>query len=163
MPYQRRPSIYSFESFCNDVCHRVRLLNRRRRRPDMVWPGALLLDVPGEGLAIETFELTDLSDYERVRLADQFVPAALVESGARRFCWVMPAQRWHRASQRECLLLVFGEHGRCEAILADVFRDGIAPPRLGRWRDGAASPEARRASELFVEPLLAALEPDDDD
>jgi hypothetical protein len=42
----------------------------------------------------------------------------------------MPALR---DGGEECLLLVFGEHGRVEASLARVFRAPEMPPRLGRY------------------------------
>lgn len=149
---------YSFEAFRDDVKARVRLLNRRLRTPEAIWPGVLILDVPGEGLTAEAFEL-GVSPDERRALAADALPQAIRATCARRFCWVMPAFRLLDAERRECLVLVIGERGRVEAALADVVRLPDRPPRLGPFSDGPFGANMRRASGLFVEPLVTALEP----
>jgi hypothetical protein len=151
------PVGYSFDAFRDDVKLRVRLLNARLRTPEAVWPGVLLLDLPLEGLSAEAFEI-GISPGERRYLAERVLPRAIRTSGARRFCWVMPAFAAAGDIRRECLLLVIGECGRVEAALADVVRSGDRPPRLGPFNDGPFGAGARRVSGLFVEPLVSALE-----
>lgn len=146
---------YAFASFRTDVQARVRLLNRRLTDPAAVWPFVLLLDV-ADGLSAEAFELGDVR--EREHLAQAVLPKVIRESGARRFCWVMPVFREVRSLRQECLLLVIGERGHVEAALAEVVRSPGKPPGLGRFSYGPYGAGSRRVSGRFVEHLLSALE-----
>jgi hypothetical protein len=147
--------LYSFANFRVDVLARVRLLNGRLDRPDAVWPGVLLLDVP-DGLSAQAFELGDAR--AREELGQRILPAVIRENKARRFCWVMPVFREVGASRQECLLLVLGERAHVEAALAEVMRSPGRPPRLGRFSFGPYGASSRRVSGKFVERLLAAFE-----
>jgi hypothetical protein len=157
---RRRQSLYTFEAFRDDAKARVRLLHARLDEPDASWPGVLLLDIPHGGLSAEAFEIAGISELAKRRLATEQLPAAIRDEGARRFCWVMPV--WRRVADQppqECLLLVLGERGRCEVVVAEVRRRPDLPPALGPWNAGPFGTAARRVAGIFVEPLLAALEP----
>jgi hypothetical protein len=146
--------VYSFENFRDDVKWRVRELNRRLDDPAVIWPGVLILDTPA-GLSAAAFEIGDSA--ERRRLAEITLPGEIRRQSARRFCWVMPAERQMGGGREECLLLVIGERGRVEAALARIIRGLNAPPRLGPFVDGPFGAGTRRVSGRFVEPLLEAL------
>jgi hypothetical protein len=148
---------YTFASFVNDVEWRVRALTLRLSDADFNWPGVLILDAAG-GLSAESFVIgasTDERDRLVLELADRIRAAR-----ARRFAWVMPCVRRQRANgeeEAECLLIVCGERGRAEALVAEVQRAPGRAPRLGRFSRGAFGSGARRISGRFVEPLLDAL------
>jgi len=148
---------YNFESFRDDIEDRVRRLNARLKKPDATWPGVLFLDVPG-GLEAEAFDVAGISEVEKHALASQTLPAFLIARHARRFCWAMPAWRTLSDDRRqECLILIFGERGRCEVAVAVVFRNADLPPRLGPWERAPFGAGTRSASGLFVDPLLEAI------
>jgi hypothetical protein len=146
--------MYSFDDFRDDVKWRVRELNHRLDDPEAPWPGTLILDTP-EGLSAAAFEIGDSA--ERQHLAEVTLPREIRRQRARRFCWVMPAERQTANGREECLLLVIGERGRIAAALARVIRSVDAPPRLGPLVDGPFGAGSRRVSGRFVDPLLAAL------
>ena len=150
---------YSFEAFCTDISERARLLNRRLKDPDASWPGVLFLDVPDEGLTAEAFVVAGLSDADKRELACTELPERVTTKRARRFCWAMPAWRFYDddREREEYLVLVFGEAGRCELMLARVLRAPGRTPRLGRWQPGPFGTVARDVSGLFVDPMLQAV------
>lgn len=147
---------YTFEAFRTDITQRVRLLNAGLSDPQAIWPGVLFLDIP-EGLAAEAFEIAGISEEDTRELAEQTLPDRIMARRARRFCWAMPA--WLPGDrQQECLVLVFGERGRCEVLLAFVVRGAGRGPRLGRWQQASFGPRMRKVSGLFVGPLRQALD-----
>lgn len=148
-------SSYTFESFVDDVEWRVRALAWSVAEPDFQWPGLLILDVAA-GLDAEAFAIGKTPE-ERDQLVRELV-ANIRGSRARRFAWVMPCLRRDGKRTVECLLVVCGERGRVEALLAQVVRLPGKAPRLSRFSRGAFGSGARRVSGRFVEPLQAALE-----
>ena len=148
---------YNFESFRDDIEDRSRRLNALLKESDATWPGVLFLDVPG-GLEAQAFDVAGISEAEKHELASQTLPEFLIARHARRFCWAMPAWRTLSDDRRqECLILIFGERGRCEVALAVVTRSPDLPPRLGHWERAPFGAGTRRASGLFVDPLLEAI------
>ena len=152
------PFPYSFDSFCIDVVVRVQRINARLRQPDATWSGVLFLDVPGEALDISFYRLEGMSELDKHRLALRILPERIRSSGARRFCWLMPAWRGNDDPLQECLVLVFGERGRRALLLADVYRDGQQAPTFGPWQPGPGGKQPTEMSGLFIDPLMEALE-----
>jgi len=147
---------YTFDAFRTDIAQRVRLLNAGLRDPETTWPGVLFLDIP-EGLGAEAFEIAGISEEDKHELAERTLPDRIIARRARRFCWAMPA--WLRGDRpQECLILVFGERGRCEVMLAFVSRAAGRGPRLGPWQQAPFGPGLRKVSGLFVDPLRQALD-----
>jgi hypothetical protein len=149
---------YTFHDFRRDALARVRRLNAFLQDPKAVWPGVLILDQP-DGLAAERRDIP-AGDRERKQLAEFELPALVRDRLARRFCWVMPATHTAGEKRSECLLLLIGERGRCEAIYAHIVRDNATAPQLGPWHTGAYGRSSRTVTGQFVTPLLRALEPD---
>lgn len=147
---------YNFEAFRDDIEDRARRLNARLKEPDATWPGVLFLDVPS-GLEAQAFDVAGIGAAEKHELASRTLPEFLIARGARRFCWAMPAWRTSAGQRQECLILVFGERGRCEVAVAAVVRNPDRPPRLGRWEHAPFGAGTRRASGLFVDPLIEAI------
>jgi hypothetical protein len=144
-------SVYDFDDFREDVLWRVRHLNRRLADAGAIWPGVLILD-ESHGLSAEAFELSDGAYVTRL------LARRIRKSGARRFCWVMPAWRSTENGREEVLLLVIGERNHVEVVFAPVVRRAGERPRLGRFNSGAFGRGSRRASGRYVDALLAALE-----
>jgi len=150
------PIAYSFEAFREDIEDRVLRLNALLKEADATWPGVLFLDLP-TGLDAEAFELAGISPAAKELLALQELPELLIARGARRFCWLMPAWRLLAdGARQECLVLVFGERGRCEIAVAPVFRLRDRPPRLGQWERPSAV-GSDDVSGLFVDSLMEAI------
>jgi hypothetical protein len=148
---------YSFEAFREDIKDRVLRLNALLKEADAVWPGVLFLDVP-TGLDAEAFELAGISAAKKEQLALHELPELLVARGARRFCWLMPAWRLlANGARQECLVLVFGERGRCEVAVTSVFRRPGISPRLGRWEHTPCGAGTDGANGLFVDPMMEAI------
>ena len=148
---------YSFDAFREDIKDRVLRLNALLKEADATWPGVLFLDVP-TGLDAEAFELAGISAAEKEQLALHELPELLVARCARRFCWLMPAWRLlSEGTRQECLVLVFGERGRCEVAVTPVFRRPDTSPRLGFWEHTACGSGTDGANGLFVDPLMEAI------
>jgi hypothetical protein len=119
---------------------------------EATWPGVLFLEVPEQGLVVaEMRSLAGLSEFDKRDLAARLLPVRIRASKADRFAWVMPAWRHDVEPQVECLIIVLGEPGHTEALVADVVR-GDGPPRLGEW-----SGPTKKVTGLFADPLARAL------
>ena len=125
---------------------------------ETTWPGVLFVETPGS-VEVELFRVAGLSEGGKRDLALRRLPSAVRQRGAVRFCWAMPAWRHDEDGDREVLVLVFAERGgRFAVSLADVEREPQERPRLGAWYDLPLKADGGGGG-LFVEPLLAALEP----
>jgi hypothetical protein len=120
--------------------------------PEATWPGVLFLEVPEQGLVVgEMRSLAGLTEFDKRDFAARLLPVRIRTSKADRFAWVMPAWRHEAEPRAECLIVVLGEPGRTEALVADVVR-GDDRPRLGEWRG-----PTKKVTGLFAEPLAQAL------
>jgi hypothetical protein len=143
----------TFDDFRDEMTRRVVAMNAVLAADD-VWPGLLCVEERDGSVAIAAvIPLQGMTDAQKQLLARVVLPGRIRDSGADRFCWVMPGDGLEPGEPAEYLVLVIGEGGRAQAALAPVSRDGSASPKLGPWRITAS------VSGLFVEPLLAALEP----
>ncbi len=156
-----RPDFNHFELFRALVAGRVRRIHERRMI-DLAddWPGALFLDVPGEGIEVSFHRVAGLDELGKRRLAMKTLPDRIRRRRGRQFCWLAPAWRGNVAPAQECLVLVFADRTRRGMLLADVMREPTRPPKLGPWQAGPGGEQPVEISGLFVDPLVAALAPD---
>jgi hypothetical protein len=142
-----------FAAFREGLKRAVEALNSSLVHPESTWPGVLFVEIPGEGVIIGAIQpVAGLDEEGKRTLAEQVLPAIIRQRKAERFCWVMPAWREDGDPPTECLALIFGEVGYCEAVLADVIRRQ-GPTLLGNW-----SQPTVKVSGIFVDPLERALE-----
>lgn len=120
--------------------------------PDDTWPGVLIVEVPEQGLVIgELRSVAGLTEAGKQHLAHWVLPSRIRQLKADRFCWVMPGWRLDVEPNVECLVLVLGERGHTEALVADIIRsDG--PPALGEWQG-----PTKRVEGNFADPMARAL------
>ena len=141
-----------FEEFRERMVHTIERMHKAFVEPEATWPGILFLEVPGRGLIVgEIGSVEGLDEAQKDHLASVLLPSRIRRSKADRFAWVMPAWRDGADERTECIVLVLGEVGHSEALIADVIRSE-GPPRLGQW-----SEPSRTVEGLFVDPLSRAL------
>jgi hypothetical protein len=153
-----------FELFRSLVATRVRRMHERLMTdPASDWPGALFLDVPGKVIEASFHRVAGLDDVGKRRLATKVLPERIRRQKACRFCWLMPSWREDVEPRQECLCLVFADRIRRGILLAEVVRERGRRPRLEPWQKGPGGEDPVKISGLFVDPLVAALEPDEPD
>jgi hypothetical protein len=156
------PTFDPFELFRSLVATRVQRMHERLMTdPASDWPGALFLDVPGKVIELSFHRVAGLDDVGKRRLATKVLPNRIRRQKAGRFCWLMPSWRENVEPPEECLCLVFADRNRRGMLLADVVRVRGRPPRLGPWQKGPGGEDPIEISGLFVDSLVAALEPDE--
>jgi hypothetical protein len=153
-----------FEFFRTLVAARVRRMHERLMTdPASDWPGALFLDVPGKVIEVSFHRVVGLDEGGKRRLATKVLPERIRRQKACRFCWLMPSWRENVEPRQECLCLVFADRIRRGILLADVVRERGRPPRLEPWQKGPGGEDPVKISGLFIDPLVAALEPGEPD